>query len=120
MPNGLRLHLKNKMIGKKIEEYTIFKVLGEGNTAVTYEVKDKYQRLWAIKIVTRESYKDRAPIREIVRFAPAEDDRYLILPEDVGDYTLNYRNKNIRYKFIINNYQSKRRFKTNLNNFSSI
>ena len=98
MPDVLKSHLKNKMVDAKIGNFTVVSALGDGNTAVTYKVEDRYQRPWALKIVLSDSYKGRAPIREIVRFARAEDDRFLILPEEFGNWSLDLESK--RFDFI--------------------
>lgn len=95
---SVRSHLKFYMIGQEVEGFRIKKVLGDGNTAVTYEVEDKYGIPWALKLVTRESYGDRAPFREIARFARAQDERFLVFPKEVGDWYLKLRRKT--YDFI--------------------
>jgi hypothetical protein len=86
------------MIEQQINGLTIKKVLGHGETAVTYKVEDKGGIPWALKLVTRESYGDRAPFREIVRFSQTEDDRFLIFPQDVGDWELPLGGET--YKFV--------------------
>lgn len=98
MPDSTRNHLKNNMIGQDICGLIIKKVLGSGNTAVTYEVEDTHGIPWALKVVWLESYGDRAPFREIGRFAQAKDERFLAFPKDIGEWTLEFRNK--KYKFI--------------------
>ena len=93
MPLPVRQYLESKMIGKNISEWTIKDVLGSGNTAITYEVEDKYGIKSALKLVTRESYGERAPFREIGRFSRVEDERFLVFPKEVGDWSLEYRHK---------------------------
>ncbi|MCX6122612.1 MAG: hypothetical protein NTX44_13465 [Ignavibacteriales bacterium] len=93
MPKALRTHLENNMLGEKISNLRLKRLLGSGNTAVTYEAEDKYDINWALKIVTRESYGERAPFREIGRFAQVEDERYLVFPKEVGETTLKLRGK---------------------------
>ena len=87
MPTTLRQYLREKMIGKRIEGYLISKVLGVGNTAVTYEVEDEYFSTWALKIVTRESY-EHAPFTEVARFSRVKDTRYLVFPKESGEWKL--------------------------------
>jgi RIO-like serine/threonine protein kinase/energy-coupling factor transporter ATP-binding protein EcfA2 len=98
MPDSLRQYLITDMIGQKIEDFTIMNILGCGNTAVTYEVVDKNDFRHALKLVTRESYMDRAPFREIARFSQTQDERYLVFPKDTGDWSVKVHNKN--YEFI--------------------
>ena len=98
MPDNLRAYLRKEMIGQFIEGMKIRNVLGVGNTAVTFEVDDKDGFAWALKIVTRESYGDRAPFREISRFSTALDERFLVFPKQVGDWSLNYKGR--EYDFI--------------------
>ncbi len=98
MPPSACRHLKNNMIGQEINGLRIKEVLGSGTTAVTYKVEDKYGIPWALKLVTCESYGDRAPFREIARFSQAEDERYLVFPKEVGDWSLPLRGKT--YEFI--------------------
>ena len=88
MPESICEHLEHQMIGKKIAGFAVRDVLGAGNTAVTYEVADKYGIPWALKVVLRESYGDRAPFREVGRFAQTRDERYLVFPKEVGDWRL--------------------------------
>jgi serine/threonine protein kinase len=98
MPTSVRRHLEFNMIDQEVNGFTIKKVLGTGNTAVTYEVEDQYSFPWALKLVTHESYGDRAPFREIGRFARAKDERFLVFPKEVGDWSLKLRRKT--YDFI--------------------
>jgi len=98
MPKSVRDRLKNKMIGEKIADFIVMDVLGVGNTAVTYEVRDKSGIPWALKLVTKESYGNRAPFREVSRFADALDKRFLAFPEQVGDWDLPLRNR--KYEFV--------------------
>lgn len=99
MPAPVRQHLKTKMVGKEIAGLKIKKeVLGCGNTAVTYKVEDKYGIPWALKLVTRESYGDRAPFREIARFSQTNDERFLVFPKETGDWPLKIKSKT--YDFI--------------------
>jgi hypothetical protein len=93
MPESVRKHLKTKMIGTEINGLTIEEVIGSANTAVTYQVREQSGVHWALKLVTRESYGDRAPFREVARFAGVEDERFLALPKEVGDYCLKLRGK---------------------------
>ena len=72
MPARVRQHLETEMIGKHIDRFLVKDVLGSGNTAVTYEVKDDYGAEWALKLVTKESYGERAPLGEVVRFSGVE------------------------------------------------
>ena len=67
MPKSVRDHMTNKMIGKKIDDLIICKILGSGNTAITYEVEDIFGVRWALKLVTRESYGERAQLREYLK-----------------------------------------------------
>jgi len=98
MPNSIRQYLETSMIGQKINSLKIRKILGYGKTAVTFEVEDQFHIPWALKLVTRESYGDRAPFREIARFSHAEDERYLVFPKEVGDLSLDIRGET--YEFI--------------------
>lgn len=93
MPASLRNHLKTKMIGQEIGGLTIISVLGCGNTAVTYYVRDKNDIPWALKLVTRESYSERAPFREIARFSDTEDERFLVFPKAIGDWKKKFGQK---------------------------
>jgi len=86
MPKGVRRRLEIEMIDCQINGLTVKKVIGSGNTAITYEVEDRYGQIWALKLVTRESYGDRAPFREVARFSQVRDKRFLVFPEDVGDW----------------------------------
>jgi len=98
MPTAVCQHLKNNMIGQEINGLRIKEVLGSGNTAVTYEVEDKYGIPWALKLVTCESYGDRAPFREIARFSQVRDERFLVFPKEVDEWFLKLESKN--YEFI--------------------
>ena len=98
MPADVRKHLDTKMLGQKIEDMTIGSVLGCGNTAITYEVEDKDGFPWALKLVTPESYGERAPFREIARFSKAEDERFLVFPKGIGDWSLSLHSQ--RHEFI--------------------
>jgi serine/threonine protein kinase len=98
MPKSLQRYLENNLIGQQIDGFRVRKVLGCGNTAITYEVEDKYGIPYALKIVTRESYGDKAPLREISRFAKTSDRRYLIFPTEIGDWSIEVRGK--RYEFV--------------------
>ena len=93
MPDILRTHLQSEMIGKTVGLFKLKEVLGVGNTAVTYRADDSYGVPWAIKMVTQVSYGDRAPLREIARFAKATDERFLVFPKEVGNYSLTLRRK---------------------------
>jgi hypothetical protein len=88
MPEFLKYHLETQMIGEEINNMKIVELLGSGNTAVTYKVNDKFNMPWALKLVTRESYGDKAPVREIVRFANTIDNRFLVFPIEVEDWPL--------------------------------
>jgi hypothetical protein len=98
MPVLVRRHLETRMIGEQIAGLIIKRVLGLGNTAVTYEVEDQYGVPWALKLVSRESYGDRAPFREIARFAQAKDERFLVFPKEVDDWSVKLGEK--LYEFI--------------------
>jgi hypothetical protein len=98
MPKALRQHLLKEMIGKEIEGFTITDVLGCGNTAVTYKVLDKNEIPWALKLVTRESYGNRAPFREVARFSETDDERFLVFPKEIGDSSLKLKGKS--YDFV--------------------
>lgn len=98
MPSIVRKHLEEEMIGATICGFKIMQVLGAGNTAVTYEVKDEHGFPWALKLVTRESYGERAPFREIGRFSEVNDERFLVFPKGIGDWTLDLKGK--KYDFI--------------------
>jgi len=98
MPPELKSHLENKMIGTEINGMRIKQLRGSGNTAATYEVEDEFGIPWALKLVTRDSYGDKAPLREIVRFANTVDNRFLVFPIAIGDWPLKL--KNTTYKFI--------------------
>ena len=98
MPSRVRQHLENDMAGKDIAGFRIGRVLGSGNTAVTYEVRDKGGVEWALKLVTKESYGDRAPLGEVARFSAAEDERFLVFPKAIGEWTLELARK--EYEFI--------------------
>lgn len=88
MPAHVRRHLESRMIGHTVAGFKIRKTLGAGNTAITYEVEDGYGVAWALKFVTIESYGERAPLREVARFAHAEDERFLVFPKEIGEWTL--------------------------------
>ncbi|MCK4416802.1 MAG: hypothetical protein KAV99_01375 [Candidatus Latescibacteria bacterium] len=98
MPDSVRGHLEIRMIREEINGLRIKKVLGSGNIAVTYEVEDEYGLPWALKLVSRESYGDRAPFREIARFAQAKDERFLAFPKEIGEWSIELRSNN--YEFI--------------------
>lgn len=90
MPEDVRRRLVDEMLGEEIRAngnvFRILRVLGPGNTAVTFEVEDAGGIHWALKLVTQESYRERAPMREVGRFARADDKRFLSFPLDVGDW----------------------------------
>ena len=98
MPLHLLRYLTTKMPPNAITGFTIKRILGDGNTAVTYEVYDQNGIPWALKLVYRESYGDRAPFREIGRFAEATDERFFAFPKETGDWPLKLRSRN--YEFI--------------------
>jgi serine/threonine protein kinase len=100
MPDKARKHLETNMLGQKISGMTIFEVLGSGNTAVTYEVHDENGVPWALKLVSRESYGKAAPLREVGRFSEAEDERFLVFPKEIGDWTLKLKGKDEKFSFI--------------------
>lgn len=97
MPEPVRDHLENRMIGEQINGLTIKGVLGTGNTAITYEADDRFGVPWALKVVTRESYGDRAPFREVARFSQTVDDRFLVFPRDIGDWQLSLDSRTIDF-----------------------
>jgi len=99
MPKPVRRHLESRMLGAKIQHLTVENVLGCGNTAVTYEARDDSGVRWALKLVTRESYGDRAPFREVARFSEAEDERFLVFPKEIGDWTLRVGSKDHEFVF---------------------
>ena len=76
MPASVCRYLETNMIGQEINGFTIKQVLGCGNTAVTYEVEDRYGIPHALKLVMRKSYGDKAPFREIARFSQTKDERF--------------------------------------------
>lgn len=94
----LRNHLEAKTIGQEINGFIIKRVLGCGNTAVTYEVEDRYGIPHALKLVLRKSYGDKAPFREIARFSQTKDERFLVFPKEIGDWTLKLKGK--AYDFV--------------------
>ena len=98
MPAHVRRHLETAMMGETVADFRIRRALGAGNTAITYEVEDEYGVVWALKLVTIESYGDRAPLREVARFARAEDERFLVFPKEIGDWTLTLKNQ--KFDFI--------------------
>ena len=99
MPATVLEHLRTEMIGQEIDGLIIRSLLGFGNTAVTYEVEDTNGiPAGALKLVTCESYGNRAPFREIGRFAQVEDERFLVLPKRTGDWSLELGGK--KYEFI--------------------
>ena len=97
MPKTVRSYLEKEMFGKQIADFTIKEVLGAGNTAITYGAEDRYGHIWALKLVTRESYGDRPPFREVARFAQAVDKRFLVFPEETGDWELPHEKKNVQF-----------------------
>jgi hypothetical protein len=97
MPAHVRRHLATAMEGKTIAHFTIKKSLGAGNTAITYQVEDEYGVVWALKLVTIESYGDRAPLSEVARFAHAQDERFLVFPKEIGDWTLKLNKESFRF-----------------------
>jgi len=98
MPIRVRNYLKTTILDDGISGFMIRKILGDGNTAVTYEVYDTNGFTWALKLVYKESYGDRAPFREIGRFTKAKDERFVAFPKEVGDWSLKIRNRT--YEFI--------------------
>ncbi|MFB3880288.1 MAG: hypothetical protein ACE149_03445 [Armatimonadota bacterium] len=90
MPHDVREQLVNDMIGKEIRAngsvFRVLRVLPPGSTAVTFEVEDAYGVRWALKLVTKESYGERAPLREVGRLVRAGDPRFLAFPLEVGDW----------------------------------
>jgi hypothetical protein len=88
MPTRVRQYLENELSGNEIAGFRIGRVLGSGNTAVTYEVRDIGGVEWALKLVTKESYGDRAPLGEVARFAAAEVVRFLVFPKAIGEWTI--------------------------------
>jgi len=94
MPMPVRQYLKTQISADEIPDFTIKNVLGDGNTAVTYEVHDKSGFPWALKLVYKESYGDRAPFREIGRFAKVRDERFFAFPKETGDWSLKLKNRN--------------------------
>ncbi len=98
MPTAVKEHLETKMIGEEISGFKVKEYKGSGNTAVTYKVYDSDGLPWALKLVTVESYGNRAPFREISRFSEAADERFLVFPKGVGDWNLKLKGK--KYQFI--------------------
>ena len=98
MPVPLHKYLTTQISPDAIPGFTIQNILGDGTTAVTYEVHDKSGIPWALKLVYKESYGDRAPFREVGRFAKARDERFLAFPKETGDWFLKLRNR--KYEFI--------------------
>lgn len=98
MPASVRRHLEANMIGEEIKGFIIKQVLGCGNTAVTYEVEDRYSIPHALKLVMRKSYGDKAPFREIARFSQTKDERFLVFPKEIGDWSLKLKGKT--YDFV--------------------
>ena len=98
MPKRLLQHLKSRMAPEDIPGFTIQRILGDGNTAVTYEVVDRNGLPWALKLVFKDSYGNRAPFREIGRFAKARDERFSAFPKETGDWDLQLGNRN--YEFV--------------------
>lgn len=99
MPASVKEYLEDQgRVGDNIKGFTILERKGSGNTAVTYKVRDENGFFWALKLVTRKSYGDRAPFREVSRFSKTNDKRFLIFPMDVGDWTLKLGGKN--YEFV--------------------
>ena len=97
MPEAARKHLETKMIGEQINGITIKRILGSGTTAITYEAEDKYGAPWALKLVTQESYGGHAPLREVARFAPIRDKRFLVFPEEIGEWDLPLNNCAVKF-----------------------
>ena len=93
MPAHVREHLANKMIGQEISGFRIKEKLGAGNTAITYGVEDPDGFPWALKLVTAESYGERAPSREVARFAGVRDERFLVFPKEIGEWELKLENE---------------------------
>ncbi|MCE5250734.1 hypothetical protein LLG96_11000 [bacterium] len=98
MPPSVKRHLEEQMIGQEINGFQVAEFKGAGNTAVTFKVKDSIGFSWALKLVTRDSYGDRAPFREIARFTDEADERFLVFPKEVGEWSLKLRGK--VYEFI--------------------
>lgn len=98
MPDKVRNYLENILIGRSIKGLKLNKVLGNGNTAVTYETEDNYGIPHALKLVLHEYYEDRAPFREIARFSLAQDERFLVFPKDVWDWNLKL--EGLKYTFV--------------------
>jgi hypothetical protein len=88
MPADVRAHLEQNMVGTKVDNLHVLEVLGGNTTAVTFKAADEYGREWALKVVTTQSYGDRAPFREVARFAQVDDRRFLAFPEATGDCTI--------------------------------
>jgi serine/threonine protein kinase len=97
MPKTVKSRLETEMFGKQIAGFTIREVLGAGNTAITYGAEDRYGQTWALKLVTHESYGDRPPFREVARFAQAADKRFLVFPEETGDWELLEGKKSVQF-----------------------
>lgn len=98
MPAFVRDHLEKQMIGELIADFRVEEFKGAGNTAVTYKAKDQDGFSWALKLVMPESYGGRAPFREIARFSEVSDERFLVFPKGIGDWTLKLKHK--EYAFI--------------------
>lgn len=97
MPAAAKIHLESEMVGKEIADFTIREVLGAGNTAITYAANDAYGLTWALKLVTRESYGERPPFREVARFAQTTDKRFLVFPEQTGEWKLGDGRKAVQF-----------------------
>lgn len=59
MPDDVRERLVRDMVDQEIRAngnvFRVLRVLGGGNTAVTFAVDDEYGIHWALKLVTQES-----------------------------------------------------------------
>jgi hypothetical protein len=97
MPAHVREHLEQNMIQQEICGFRIGEKLGAGNTAITDQVEDQNGFSWALKLVTAESYGDRAPYSEIARFAGVRDDRFLVFPKEIGEWTLTLGEETFRF-----------------------
>jgi len=93
MPASVKKHLETQMIDEVIDVFKVEDFKGSGNTAVTYKVRDQDGFPWALKLVTPESYGARAPFREIARFSEVSDERFLVFPKGIGDWTLKLKGK---------------------------
>lgn len=93
MSNNRKLHasVRERLLRtqpRKIDRFRVIRLLGSKDTAITFEVADKNNARWTLKLLPRQNDSAWLANGEVTRFLGIRDKRFLVFPTRVGSWSL--------------------------------